>query len=146
MDDSLGGQTIKFIIESRLDHLSLLAKAARGVCSSVIEDELTLYQIELCVVEAACNIITHSYQYKDGNYIEVDLKLNNQFLAFKFLDSGQKNTIPFTGEATFDPEDIINLPESGRGLPLIHKFMTEVILGEEDGKNVTLLTKKISQD
>ncbi len=144
MDEVSSTKSIKLIIESYLNHLPLLAKAVRGVCSSVIEDEWFLYQVELCVVEAACNIIIHSYQYKAGNFIEVVLELDNQHLALKFLDSGKKNSRPYLGEDIFDPEDILNLPESGRGLPLIYQFMSEVILGEEEGRNVTLLIKKLS--
>ncbi len=144
MDESIDAKTIKLIIESRLDHLTLLAKAVRGVCSSVIEDEWFLYQVELCAVEAACNIIVHSYQHKPGNFIEVIIKLDNRHLALKFLDSGLKNSYTYTEEVTFDPEDILNLPESGRGLPLIHQFMSVVTLREEDGRNVTILTKTFS--
>lgn len=144
MAEFIDPKTIKIIIESRLDHLPLLAKAAKGVCSTIIDDEWLLYQLELCVVEAVSNIIIHAYQRKAGNSIEVDVKLDKQHVIFKFLDTGLKNTQPFGSELTFDPTDIANLPESGRGIPLIYQFMDDVVVEQEQGKNITILSKKLS--
>lgn len=136
-------QTIKLTFSSHLENLPLIAQATRGICSIMVKDEWLLYQLELCVVEVVSNIIIHAYKRNTGNLVELEMNLSPNYIAFKFYDSGIKNTYPCRNNLEMDSQDIENLPESGRGLGIIHQIMDDIEFGEEQGKNVILLKKRL---
>lgn len=134
--------SIKLSIDSKLDQVPPLGKAVRGICSCAIDDELTLYQLELCLVEAVTNVINHAYQRIPGKCIDVDVSLADKQITFQVSDNGDKNSrvIP-KEELNYDPIDVSTLPESGMGLFLIHKIMDEVSYKDDHDKNVLIMKK-----
>lgn len=134
--------SIKLSIDSKIVHVALLAKAVRGICSSVIYDEQTLYNLELCIVEAVTNVINHAYKRNPNKTVEVFVKVNDQAVTFKIVDQGEKHVNPIIKkELDYNPKDVNALPESGMGLFLIHKLMDEVSYTEQDDKNVLFMKK-----
>lgn len=138
---------IKLIIESKIDSIALLSKAIRGICSTVVDDEVMLYNIELSLVEAVTNVINHAYHRKPGNVIEVSVTVDDYHVVFQIIDNGDK-TFPTSPkhELNYDSSDFSTWPESGMGLFLIYKIMDEVSYSEQDGKNVLVMKKNIEKD
>lgn len=136
-------KSIKLIFASSLENLSLIAGAAKGLCETIVEDKWLLYQLELCVVEVVTNIVVHGYQRKDSEIIELEIHLEPHRITFKFYDTGIKNAPQLNIDFEINPHDLAAIPESGRGLSLIHSFMDSVQTGEEKGKNLTLLIKHL---
>ncbi len=143
---SMHTRSIKLIIESNIDHIPLLSKAVRSVCSTVIQDEVLLYNLELCLVEAVTNVIEHAYHQKLGNLVEVIVTFDENDIVFHVIDLGDKGVIPIPKkELDYNPKDVSSLPESGMGLFLIHRIMDEVHLSKKGKKNVLLMKKYVNQ-
>lgn len=137
---------IKLVIESKIDHIDLLSKASRAICHTVASDEVLLYNIELSLVEALTNVINHSYHRKPGHFIEVLITLNETYVSFQIIDTGDKAPpLNLKKELTYDPGDVSTLPESGMGLFLIHCIMDEVFQSEDGGKNILIMKKNFDQ-
>ncbi len=140
----MGNVNMKLTFESRLEILPALGKAIRGICSCMIHDGLLLYQIELCLIEAVSNVISHAYRNEAGHQIEVDVSIDRTLAVFTVIDTGLRNTKILKKEFIFDPQDINNLPESGMGLHIMFSIMDEVSFIEEQGKNITILKKLLN--
>lgn len=135
---------IKLIIESKIDDIALLSKAIRAICSTVVNDEVLLYNMELCLVEAVTNVINHSYHRKPGNLVEVTVTVDDHHVNFQIIDSGDKALPPPPKkELDYQTNDITTWPESGMGLFLIYRIMDLVSFSEKDGKNVLTMEKKL---
>lgn len=135
-------KTTRFIIASKIDQISLLSQAIRAVFNTVIEEEIALYNLELCLVEALTNVIRHAYHGKPDNLIDVLVTVNDHYVFMQITDSGDKARIPMP-KIELDPEtnDIHNLSESGRGLYIIRQLMDEVSFGVQEGNNVLMMKK-----
>lgn len=138
--------SIKLVIDSKLNQVPPLGKAVRGIASSVIDDELELYQIELCLVEAVTNVINHAYHRNPGNEVIVKVALTESQIIIQIIDSGDKSSrvIP-KEELNYNPSDVTSLPESGMGLFIIYKIMDEVSYLDNEEKNVLLMRKSFKK-
>jgi serine/threonine-protein kinase RsbW len=135
---------IKLIIESKIDNIALLSKAVQAICSTVVNDAVMLYNIELCLVEAVSNVINHAYHRKPGNNVEVTVKVHDHHVIFQIIDNGDKAFPPVPKqELDYDSKDITTWPESGMGLFLIYRIMDEVSFSEHEGKNVLMMKKNL---
>ncbi|MDY0040525.1 MAG: ATP-binding protein [Desulforhabdus sp.] len=134
-------RTIKFTIDSRLEHVALLGLAVRSICAPLPLSPTEVYQIELSVVEAANNIIKHAYRGQPGHAVEVIATISADHLIVEICDSG----IPIPKErrtaADYDPTDVLNLPESGMGLHIIHTAMDKVEYERHGHKNILRLIR-----
>ncbi|MBA4417382.1 MAG: ATP-binding protein [Syntrophus sp. (in: bacteria)] len=129
--------SITFVIDSRLENVSFIGVAARGICNYLSLNEMDTYYVELCLAEAVTNAIQHAYQLKPGYSVEVNLLFAGNSVTLRICDSGEPTDLK--GEAcafAFDPERPQNVPERGMGLFLIHKLMDEVLYERIDGKNI----------
>jgi len=139
-------RVIRLLFESCREHVPLVGKAVRGICSTATKDEDVLYQIELCIVEVVNNVIAHAYLMQKGREIEVITIVNHEFCHFNIKDTGLKNHTPIPRkDLEIDPEDIENLPESGMGLFIISHLMDELSYYEESGKNITSMRKYLKK-
>lgn len=138
--------SIKVSFTSHLSHLPLLRKAIRGICSTVVENEQCLQDIDLCINEAVSNVICHAYQNEPGHEIQVIVTIYSQDIVFQIIDIGLKNAEPINPTLQeVDIHYIENLQESGRGLFIIHQLMDEVTYKSEEGKNILILRKHFTQ-
>lgn len=139
-------RSIKLIIESKISQIQPLAKGVRGICSCATQDDLLLYHIELCLVEAVTNIINHAYHRVPGKSIVVDVAFDEDRLTIQLFDSGDKSSIEKPkDQLDYDLNDITTLPESGMGLFIIYQIMDEVTFSESDGKNVLTMEKNLKK-
>lgn len=132
---------IKLIIESQLEDVLLVSKATRAICNTVTQDELTLFNLELCVYEAIVNIIKHAYLNQPKKWIEITVFLHKNEIILEIIDTGLKGSI-HPSPLSIDTSDIPNLPVSGYGLFLMYSLMTEIQFHHVDNKNI--LTMKMS--
>lgn len=139
-------RSIRLIIESKIDEITLLANATRAICQTVVKDETLLYDLVLCLVEAVTNVIKHTYHMKPGNFIDVKVNVNDHEIQFEISDTGEKAELPPPPEnLIYDDKDITTLSESGMGLFLIHHLMEEVVLARHEEKNVLSMRKQLGK-
>ena len=148
-DRKEGYKRIKLVIDSNLGDVSLIGIAINRLCSSIPLSGTDSYQIELCVVEAVNNSIEHAYGNEKGHEVEVVFTLYPDRLIIDVCDTGkpmdqecmeQKDVSPLE----IDPNDLGNLAEQGRGLPIIKEIMDSMTYKTEGGKNCLTLIKNIS--
>jgi len=128
-------KTLRLIIDSKLSDVALVGHAVRGVCAySPLEVE-AYGEMEVCVVEAVNNAISHAYRHDENFRVETAITLHHDRISFEVTDSGKpiEEFAPRTLE--FDPEDIGSIPENGMGLFIIETIMDEVSYRSENGKN-----------
>jgi len=133
---SKGGRTLHLSIESRLSDVALIGLAVRGVCACSPLDEEAYGDMEVCVVEAVNNAITHAYRRDKGFRVDVYITLHHDRISFDVVDSGKAMTDYKPRNLEYDPEEISSIPESGMGLFIIETLMDEVGYRTEHGKNV----------
>lgn len=139
-------RSIRLIIDSKIDDIALLAKAIKGICSTVIHDEITLYNVELSLVEAVANVINHAYHRKSGNSIEVAVSVEDAHVTFQIMDTGDPAQLPVPKkELDYNSEDLTTFPESGMGLFLIYRIMDEVSYKANEGKNTLTMKKHLNK-
>lgn len=135
---------IKLTIDSKIDSIALLSKAIYAICSTVVDDEVMLYNIELSLVEAVANVINHAYHRNPGHNVEVTVIVSDHYVVFQIIDSGDKSfPIEPKHELKYDSKDATTWPESGMGLFFIYSIMDEVSFIEREGKNILTMKKKL---
>lgn len=138
-------KTLHLSIDSKLSDVALIGHAVRGVCACSPLTEEAYGEMEVCVVEAVNNAITHAYRRQDGYKVETAITLHPDRISFEVSDFGTSivDFAPRTLE--FDPEDIGSLPENGMGLFIIETIMDEVSYRSENGRNTLSFCRYFSQ-
>jgi serine/threonine-protein kinase RsbW len=131
----MSSRTLHITIDSKLSDVALLGHAVRGVCACSPLKAESYGEIEVCVVEAVNNAITHAYRRQDGFRVETAITLHHDRISFEVTDFGTAIVEFAPRTLEFDPEDIDSLPENGMGLFIIEAIMDEVSYRSEDGKN-----------
>lgn len=130
-------QKITLMIASRLEDVSLVGGAVRGLCEYATFPPPDGFQIELAVVEAVNNVIFHAYQNQPEHQVTLTWILANQCLRIEIVDQGRAMmALP----ARDMPED---LRENGRGWPIMLAFMDQVEYHSDNGVNTLTLIKQL---
>ena len=139
------GKTLHLSIASRLSDVALIGHAVRGVCAYSPLNAEAYGEMEVCVVEAVKNAITHAYRRQEGFQVETSITLHHDKISFEISDSGVaiEEFAPRTLE--FDPEVISSIPENGMGLFIIETIMDEVSYRSKDGKNTLSFCRYFTQ-
>lgn len=138
-------KTIELKVESKLDHVQLLSKAVRAICNTIIEDEIVLYNLELCLVEAAMNVIEHAHHLNPDQDLEIIVILNEKAISFHVFDNGAEwHLPPLQKSLDLHLKTGETMPDSGIGLFLIRHMMDEVYLGKKEAKNMLVMKKKLN--
>jgi serine/threonine-protein kinase RsbW len=136
-------QQILFSASARLENVSLIGAAVRGICSS-LSNNAQAYQFELCVVEACNNIVEHAFQYDETQQFTVQVTVEEHTIVLEVRYQGKEFAPAFVSpELMFDPLDCDTFPEGGMGLILIHQFMDKVEYNYEHGINRMVMTKEL---
>jgi len=143
MPEPASQKTITFLIDSRLENVSLAGVAVRGICNYLSLSEIDTYYLELCVVEAVNNAIKHAYDYEDGHAVEVSIAYSNREVTFNISDTGRKMDLYGPRCLDFDPDDLSMLPEHGMGLYIINSVIDEVTYLSDGGKNTLTMRKRL---
>ena len=129
-------RTLHLSIDSKLSDVALLGLAVRGVCACSPLEADAYGEMEVCVVEAVNNAITHAYLREDGFRVDAYITLHQDRISFEISDSGRAMVDYAPRTLEFDPEMIGSLPENGMGLFIIETIMDEVSYRSEDGRNI----------
>ncbi|MDD3846573.1 MAG: ATP-binding protein [Syntrophorhabdaceae bacterium] len=143
MPEQASTKTITFLVDSKLKNVSLAGVAIRGICGYLSLSEVDAYYLELCVVEAVNNAITHAYDGKEGHAVEVNITYSTEEIVLNITDRGKKMSLYHPRFLEFNPEDLKTLPEHGLGLYIINSVMDEVIYTSEGGKNTLTMRKNL---
>ena len=143
-----GFRRIKLVIDSRLENVSLIGLIINKLCSSIPLSDTESYQVELCVVEAANNSIEHAYGMEQGHEVEVIFTLHSDRLIVDVCDTGKPMEKEYIEQndvslLEIDPNDIDNVAEQGRGIPIMKHIMDTMTYKTERGRNCLTLTKNI---
>ncbi|WP_020585646.1 ATP-binding protein [Desulfobacter curvatus] len=141
MDKSRENKTILFTIKSRLENLLMVRLAAKSIIAHVITDEIAAGQIELCLIEATTNIITHAYQSRQNQDIRIEVTLYDDHICFRLTDNGLPAKLLEKKELHFDFKDLNSAPEGEMGLFIIHSIMDEVTYTPGNMKNTLTMIK-----
>lgn len=136
---------IRLIIDSRLENVSLVGGAVRGIANTLCMDSTTSYQLELCVVEAVNNDIKHAYHCQAGHSVEIDVLLYPDRLTFKIYNRGKSMNPAKVELFSFDPSKIETLPEGGMGIYILNSLMDEVHYKTINGQNILTLVKYLKK-
>jgi len=128
-------KTLHLSIESKLSDVALVGHAVRGICAFSPLDAKAYGEMEVCVVEAVNNAISHAYRHEDGFRVETDITLHQDRISFEISDSGKTMQDFAPHSLEFDPEETSSIPENGMGLFIIETIMDEVSYRSENGRN-----------
>ena len=86
-----------------------------------------------------------------GHLVDVLFRQESDQVVIAISDTGKPMNPKMLEEKKqaairFDPEDIDNIPESGRGLAIIQGYMDDVRYQEKGTVKHLILTKKFSED
>ena len=136
---------MRFVIDSDLDDVALLAEAVMAVCAERVGEEQAR-EIELCVVEAVNNAIKHAYHGVAGGEVEVGLRFDERAAVIEVCDRGSAMPAGALEAAdrprTVDVACAAALPESGLGLVILRQLMDEVRYESRPERNVLTLVRR----
>jgi len=139
---------IRLEIESDLSCVCLLAVVVNKICAFYGMSELESYQVELCVSEAATNVILHAYEGRPGQPVSLLVSAGCEALLLECADRGrpmdteQVNRVTASSSAP-DPEAEL-LREGGRGLQIIRGFMDKVSYASNGTSNRLSMVKHLT--
>ena len=85
-------------------------------------DEKMIKQLELCVDEAASNIIKHSYKLENSkNTIKISIKFENHIITINLFDNGTP-----INKINIKPRKLKDIKPGGLGTFFINEIMDEV--------------------
>ena len=137
-------RTLELTVTSEIENVSLLGLCVNKLAQSCGMDEMERFHVELCIVEAATNIILHAYEGAPGRRVTLLVTLEAGALRFRLQDDGK----PIPEDRRTPPPDPAEteealLRERGRGLFLIHQLMDRVDYTTGPSGNELLLEKRI---
>ena len=136
-------KTITFLIDSKLENVSLAGVAVRGICNYLSLSEIDTYHLELCVVEAVNNVIEHAYGSERGHVVEVGITYSSNEITFRISDTGKEMSLYRPPILDFDPEDLNMVPDHGMGLYIINSVIDEVTYRSDGDKNTLTMRKHL---
>jgi serine/threonine-protein kinase RsbW len=145
--------TLRLTIDSNLSDVPLVAVAINRICIHIGMDEIQASRVELCIAEAATNVIRHAYHGERGQTVAIAVSTDVERLQIEVCDWGtpmpaeQIDRLIHGAEIVeVDRADRALLKEGGRGLQIIHNLMDEVSYIREESLNRMQLTKYILCD
>jgi serine/threonine-protein kinase RsbW len=135
-------QESHFVISSNMESVILLSETLEEECKHHKLPEQDIVLIRLAIVEALNNIVEHAYRSEDYNEIDVYLYFHKKSFKIELKDNGfpnQHGTKPIN--LILDRNDIMNIPEGGYGLNIIHDVMDSVEYERKNGINIMRMEK-----
>lgn len=139
------GSSIVFRIPARLTDTRLLGLSVHALFANLGFNEIETYQLELAVIEAAHNIIKHSYQQEENCHITMKFSSAEDRVTCTFVDYGRfVNFLKDNALGDICTTNVQSLPSSSRGICIICDVMDEVSYRRAGEKNVLTLVKYLS--
>ena len=127
-------------VPARLMDVRRLAEHLRLACAAAAVDDMTAFDCELALVEAANNVVEHGYADRGTGDLTLLVQVGEDFVRMELLDRGtpvprglleQFKTVPL--EAT-----------EGRGTSIIQACVDVVDYTSEDGVNRLVMIKRLA--
>ena len=129
-------------IDSRLELVAVVADLTRIACASIGLAEID--DVEIAVVEAVSNVITHAYGGEPGHPVHVRFASNASWLRVDVQDYGKKlDEARLAGARMPVANDVCDLPERGYGLALIQQVMHEIGYQSAGGQNTLSMMRSV---
>ncbi|MEN8189908.1 MAG: ATP-binding protein [Thermodesulfobacteriota bacterium] len=136
--------SLSFSIPARLEDVHLIGRSINPIIDRLGFDRVGSYHVELSLVEAANNIITHAYQGQNDQWIEFSLKVTGAELICTFIDQGASyNYFEDIDMSVRKTTDISNLAHDRLGGTIICTVMDQVFFETREGANHTTLIKQL---
>ena len=135
-------------IDSSLDEVARVGNALREHCRDAGVSDFESAMVELAVVEAVNNAITHGYQGRSGGRVGVALRVRPESIEADISDSGPPVDPSRLAPRPADdaPVDRASLSESGRGLEIIRGIFEDVTFERVDDQNRLRMSKRRTGD
>jgi serine/threonine-protein kinase RsbW len=123
----VNARVVELTVTSEIENVSLLGLCVNRLAESCGMDEMERFHVELCIVEAATNVVLHAYEGAPGRRVTLLVTVGADVLQFRLRDDGKPIPEERRGRPP-DPEETEDalLREGGRGLYLIHRLMDRV--------------------
>ncbi|MFH0736740.1 MAG: ATP-binding protein [bacterium] len=133
-----------FAIKSNYYNVVPISKEIRLFLVENFINETDCNDVEICIMETLNNVIKHSYNEVDNNEIFIETIIDKNELKIIVDDKGisRKNITKPTLE--YDPNNIMDLPESGMGLYIIDQLMDDTKYYIKDGINTFVMKKAVA--
>jgi serine/threonine-protein kinase RsbW len=141
---------VRFTIPATLPNVGSIAESLKSFMEGHLPEE-TCHAIEIGVVEALTNIVSHGYKHNGEAVIELSFSHSESSALVEITDRGtpipheelERNTAEVF---SFDENDIANLPVGGMGLSLIKQVFDAVRYETEQGANRLTMAKRFGED
>ncbi|HEX6463184.1 MAG TPA: ATP-binding protein [Vicinamibacterales bacterium] len=127
------------VFAGRIGELRLMSEWFQGLAVAVGLDPETAWQAELCLNEAASNIILYGHDDGAPHPITVEIEPLERGVRMTIIDDGR----PFNPAESRElpvARTIEDMPVGGLGLHLIRSFATEIQYHRDPDHNVLVLT------
>lgn len=139
----------RFTMPAELGNIASAAEALRAFMSRHLPED-ACNAIELGVVEALTNIVTHGYEGLEQGAVELSFEQSGDAAIVELVDAGRPIPVAALdraglGNFDFDPADIDRLPEGGMGLSIIRAVFDAVRYESGEGINRLTLGKRFGE-
>jgi serine/threonine-protein kinase RsbW len=122
-------------------------KGIRDFVSNVLKNhplsEIEVNQVVLAVDEICSNMIIHSHQCNEDDFIELNIRNQKEGIVFEIIDKSEELFDLSRYKTPSIAEIVQQGKKGGVGLMLVKKIMDDVEVSNENSRNVWRLYKKL---
>ena len=122
-------------------------KGIRDFVSNVLKNhplsEIEVNQVVLAVDEICSNMIIHSHQCNEDDFIELNIRNQKEGIVFEIIDKSEELFDLSHYKMPSIAEIVRQGKKGGVGLMLVKKIMDDVEVSNENSRNVWRLYKKL---
>lgn len=129
-------------IENNFEELAKIEKLVQLVSSENNFDGKTKYELNLILEEILTNIIKYGYTDKSSHKIDIQLKIENNWIEMNITDDSNEFDITKNKKnwSTINKR-ITDLEPGGLGIHLVHNYSDEISYSRKDEKNILIIIK-----
>lgn len=132
----------RLVIPSQTRYLNLVTGLAKRAAVVAGLDDATAAKVSIAVDEAVTNVILHAYHGETEHSVELDLRFTDEALEIHIHHTG--DGIREDQVMLPDPKEYVKHPrKGGLGLLLMSRFMDEVHFGQDKGRSVVSMIKRL---
>ncbi len=139
------GTSVVFRVPASFADVRLIGISVHAIFLDLGFSEVSAYQLELAITEAANNIVKHSYGFKRQETIHMKLSISSSQVKCVFVDTGKFENFLKNNGLDDIVTDTKGLPPSNRGIFIICDVMDEVSYRRSGDKNILALVKYLEQ-
>lgn len=126
-------------VPASLEEVRRLAEHLRTACAASAIDEMTAFECELAMVEAANNVVEHGYAGCPEGELTLIVQIAGDAVRMELVDRG----VPVP-DGQFQRSDPVPLEATGgRGTGIIQSCVDVIAYASENGVNRLVMTKRL---